>query len=505
MSRSRFPIRAVMSALAVSLPAATSHAQSPEGSTDTSAQSNDSAKVQYATQDDVLGVQRDLENYKFQDARTYNLNTANTVRPLGLSGTFQERANWWEQRQATANGAAAWHKHTDLGVPTAIVGYAGSLYIDYEEGKNLTYFVDFNAAPVPTGAGTTDPLQLLDAYVQYSFLRNLALEDQQLNLIVGQTVLPFGLEPQTTQEFKPTILAAQWVGNLGLASRQVGVVVKGDILPSFLPQVDYGYNYRAPVLQYVLGAFNGNGSNVADDNDAKDLLARVVFTVPSDYNTILRQLAIGGTYFRQWFNLTAAVPGAAAVTDTFTLNGKKHSIVTAAATAASSTIVGLGDKTRWGVDVYYNHQPIGIDYELAYGITDTLQANATVSGANDWRNNRGELKQLGQTLTLFYNWGEQFLKGYRAQGRYDDWWPLSIQPFVRWDRWDPNIDVENNEIDVYTAGVNVFFASTTKVQFNFNRTIRNGSPDASHFQAATRAAYPYRAVNAAQAQIQYGF
>jgi len=110
---------------------------------------------------------------------------------------------------------------------------------------------------------------------------------------------------------------------------------------------------------------------------------------------------------------------------------------------------------------------------------------------------------------LFYNWGEQFVKGYRAQGRFDDWWPLSIQPFLRWDRWDPNVDVHNDEIDVWSGGINVFFASTTKVQLDGNLTVRNGPAGVVYQQIAgvTSTATPSstRKVAGVQAQIQYGF
>lgn len=520
MSRSRFPVRAAISLLVASLAATATKAQAPEGTAQPVKDSSftttaDSTKPQYATIDDIIGVQQALQSYEFTDGRTYTLNTANTARPLGLDGTFQERGTWSQARVNSANGSPAWHKHFDITTPNAIISYGGQLYIDYEEGKNLNYYVDFDAAPTAAGVGVSngDALQLLDAYVYYNVLRNLALEDSKLQIEVGQQVLPFGLEPQTTQEFKPTILYAQWVTNFGLSSRQVGASIQGDVIAPGLPQVDYGYNYRGPLLQYALGVYDGDGAqgDVVDNNDAKDLLARAVFTVPTDYHSWLRQLAIGGTYYRQWYNLSATSAGTPATTivvrDT---SGKLQTVTTKAAVAGASTLVGLGDAQRFGVDVYYNHQPWGIDYELAYGITDTLQKGASLAtGPTNWQNNRGEVKQLGQTLTLFYNWGEQFVKGYRAQGRFDDWWPLSIQPFLRWDRWDPNVDVHNDEIDVWSGGINVFFASTTKVQLDGNLTVRNGPAGVVYQQIAgvTSTATPSstRKVAGVQAQIQYGF
>lgn len=51
---------------------------------------------------------------------------------------------------------------------------------------------------------------------------------------------------QATEDLKPTINNAlsTSLGNLDLACRQVGLIFRGDAFPV----VDYGYNYRAPIL-----------------------------------------------------------------------------------------------------------------------------------------------------------------------------------------------------------------------------------------------------------------
>ncbi|MDB5051033.1 MAG: hypothetical protein JWO30_4104 [Fibrobacteres bacterium] len=418
--------------------------------TDTTA----AAEEQKASVADVQGVQTDLENYKFQVQRDRDLKTAQSTRSLLVTGVVQGRGGWTEAR-----AAGAYHKHTAGEVATALVGFSGNLYRDYRDARNLTYALRFVAAP----SGGSAPVNLLDATVGYSLLRSLALEDQRLDVSFGQQQLPFGLEAQTTDEFKPVITNAQFVGALGLGPRQIGLIVRGD----FLPRVDYGYNYRAPIIQYVLGVVNGNGQNATDDNDAKDVIGRLVLTIPSDYNSWLRQFAVGATYYRGWANLSALKPGATP------------------AAAATPAVVSLGDKIRTGVDVYYNHHPFGLNYEWVLGEDQFNPATATVSNYTT-----GVRKSNGQVLTLFYNFGEQFLRGYRAQGRYDDWWPKSLQPFLRIDRWDPDIRAENNELDVYTAGVNFFFAETSKLQFNYNRRVDNAKG---------------AKLDDAQGQIQFGF
>jgi hypothetical protein len=61
------------------------------------------------------------------------------------------------------------------------------------------------------------------------------------------------LEAQTTDELKPTINAAQFVAGLGVGTRQTGLILRGD----YDPYVDYGFNYRAPQIEYALGIVNG--------------------------------------------------------------------------------------------------------------------------------------------------------------------------------------------------------------------------------------------------------
>ena len=48
--------------------------------------------------------------------------------------------------------------------------------------------------------------------------------------------------------------------------------MRGDLFP----MVDFGYNYRVPILQYALGIVNGAGPNMLDDNNVRDVIAVTV-------------------------------------------------------------------------------------------------------------------------------------------------------------------------------------------------------------------------------------
>jgi hypothetical protein len=260
---------------------------------------------------------------------------------------------------------------------------------------------------------------------------------------------------------------------LGVGARQIGVIVRGD----YNPYVDYGFNYRAPLIEYAVGVVNGSGPNQSDNNGRKDYLARVAVTAPVDYTSWLRELKIGASYQR----------------------GVKNILAGTAATAID------GNSDRYGFDLYYNHLPFGASYEYATGRDSTFVTNAALgaSTSNIAATNTGkknQIKSVGQTLTLFYTWGEQWLKSSNGtgQGKYDDWWPKTYQPFFRIDRWDPNTAnaaasganvTAKTEID--TIGFNLFFAETTKLQVNVN-----------NYKYSNAATPKYRDLIV---QFQYGF
>jgi len=247
------------------------------------------------------------------------------------------------------------------------------------------------------------------------------------------------------------------------------VIVKGDLFT----QVDYGYNYRQALFAYAFGIVNGSGPNTPDDNNNKDIIARVAFTVPSDYNSYFRELKVGFTGY--W--------------------GKQNLYTSDAA----KTLQGKGVKNRYGIDVYYNHWPFGFTYEFIRGYDATITPTSTPQNVT-----RATLTSQSHTGTFFLSFGQQFVAGFRNQGKYDDWWPKTYQPFVRVDFFDSDIDKPNTKIESYTAGFNVFFAETTKLQLNFNHIV-NWAYQEDPPQPDPRVQANNRFQNQFLAQFQFGF
>jgi hypothetical protein len=377
---------------------------------------------------DIQGVTSDLENFKFQWQRERDIHTALTTRGIRIGGTIQARFGWTDLE--TTN-ATTFHRRSGFEIGAALLTFTGSLYKDYAEGRNLDFALRFGASPQQ--ASNNSFLNVLDANVIYSPVPTIDREDPQLTVTLGQQLLPFGLEVPASEELKPVIRNAQFTTRLNLARRDIGLIVRGDLFP----MVDFGYNYRVPILQYALGIVNGAGPNALDDNNVRDVIARLAFTVPSDFHSWLRQITLGGTaYFgSQNTSLNDGPP---------------------------RTLAGRGKKQRLGIDFYYNHWPFGVTYEFIHG------RDVTTPGTTLAEPLRADIDSDAHTATFFLSFGEQFVSGFRNQGRYDDWWPKTYQPFVRYDRFDPNKDQPNDTVTVITLGANLFVAETTKFQLNLN-------------------------------------
>ncbi|MFW2046013.1 hypothetical protein [Acinetobacter variabilis] len=412
----------------------------------------------FVTRAELQGLQSDLENYKYQVQRDRDTKTALSTRQLLINGVVQAKASYIDEAQRTPptgtnTGMAVQDRHSSFDLGAVQIGFIGNLYKDYEEGKNLDFNLRFGTSP-QTGTNNSY-LNLLDAQLTYHVLPTLSADTGRLSVTLGQQLLPFGQEVQATEDLKPTINNALFslpgLG-YGLALREVGLIVRGDALPT----VDYGYNYRSPMISYAFGLVNGNGANKSDDNDDKNFIGRLRYTLPAEYNSWLRELSFGLSWYQGKSNL-------------FEIDG------------TSAAFAGKGDVLRKGFDIYYNHHPFGVTYEYVQGEDDTYISQTAQTYKRESESHTG---------TLFWNFGEQFVKGFRNQGRYDDWWPKSYQAFYRYDTIDRDKNLADQTVDIHSLGLNAFFAETTKFQMNLNH-VNNDITNKSY--------------NELVAQFQYGF
>ena len=387
----------------------------PFGSEDLSAKDTSEAGGN-VSQAELDGVRAEIATLRDQLTQRLDKTIANSKRSLSISGSTQTRYS--ASTSPNKNGFL---------FNSAILSLKGYLKRDYEEGKSISYTLGL-------GSNTSYNLQPTDAYLQYSIGQSLDIDKPYLNVNIGQQKKNFGLEATTTEDKQPAINLAQFASKLGLSARDIGIRFYGDLFPV----VDLGYNYRIPLIEYSLGLYNGSGPNTADTNQDKDIEGRIVINAPAGYYSPYRGLALGGSFYRGKQDLYKGT--------TLITKGE-----------------GEAKKIRYGTDLSYVSAPFGFTAEYVIGKDEKALSGLTLANAV-----RATTESKGYTVTLFYEWGEQFYKNSRNQSRNDDWWPTTFQPFLRYDHWDPDTAVASNESNITTLGFNVFFAETTKFQLNYS-------------------------------------
>ena len=386
--------------------------------------------------------------------RAYPYTVVQSNRPLIISGVGQLRYDH------TFNQIA--NTPDTFSIPFFQLTFAGNLRKDYLEGKN----VDYSLGIQTTGSAA---VSITDAWLAYQIFNSLDSTGPRLSITAGQQKKNFGNEATATEAFLPAIKVAQFASNLGLNARELGLVLAGDVLPS----IDFGYNYRVPILQYWLGGINGNGPNTTDNNNSKDVFARLQLNAPVNYDHPLRGLSFGVSGYKGWDTKTATNTS----TNTATFNTNAATPVSTTITTSTSTanIIKNGDKNRWGADVAYVNTPVGFTLEYVHARDEAVSNGTVVNGAVKTPYRFREVDEEGYTFTLFYNFGDQFVTAAKNQDRYDDYYPVTYQPFFRFDRWVPDTSSYGVHNDIYTAGFNWFFAQTTKLQLNYNYKPTNGA------------------------------
>lgn len=438
-------------------------------------ESEDLSKEPKASLSELQAVHAEVEVLRDQWnqslTRSYPYTVVQSNRPLVISGLGQLRYDHTFDQIANTPDT--------FSIPFFQLTFAGNLKRDYLEGKNVDYQLGISTV------GTT--ISITDAWLAYQVFNSLDAEGPHLSITGGQQKKNFGIEATATEAFLPAIKLAQFANNLGLAPRDVGLQLAGDLLP----RVDYGYNYRVPLIQYWLGAIDGDGPNVLDNNNSKDIFARLQFNAPVRYDHPLRGLSLGVSGYDGWDTKTATntTNTTASLANS---SGGGSTIVTTA--TSSSSITRDGKKNRLGADIAYVNTPVGFTFEYVTARDEATPTNGTTSKGATVSSKPVSFKEVNEesyTFTLFYQWGDQFVTAAKNQDRYDDYYPLTYQPFFRFDRFVADTsNYGGTGTDIYTAGFNWFFAQTTKLQLNYNVKPANALAPRS---------------NEALAQFQFGF
>jgi phosphate-selective porin len=282
----------------------------------------------------------------------------------------------------------------------ARLGVLGSIPYDIE----YYFFAEMSAFKTPQATP-----HLLDAYVSYTRLGKWA------KISLGQFKTPFSLEQNTSCSGLYTVNRSEVVNQLAGPQRDMGVMLTG--------------GHDTLLVSYSIGAFNGTGLNVLDNNVNKEVVGRLVINA-TDF------LHIGGG-------------------------------VRIGKTNPTNSNEKLNDIYRYGGEVKFELNGLIVQGEYIYG-QDKLYSASRVPIYGGCGGIVGyNTKQEGT-----YTKG-----GYMAMISYMTPWML--EPVIKFDSYDPDYKTDNDHTNYLTVGLNYFVNDYSRVQVNYVHTMEATSPVAN--------------------------
>jgi phosphate-selective porin len=245
---------------------------------------------------------------------------------------------------------------------------------------------------------------------------------QYLKLSAGQFKSSFGLELSTPCQSLYTINRSMVVNELASPFRDQGIMISGSS-DSLLVIGD-----KTNILNYSLAFTNGTGLNNIDTNVSKDMIARLVF---APFNFI----QLGGSYH----------------------HGKQKN--------PDPTVTKADELTRWGGD---------IQLKKSFGrfgfISQTEYIYANDKGSKMVGGGCGSVPEIVQ--------GDFKRNGFYSQLMIQT--PWKIEPVVKIEQYDPNMDVTNTDHseysqDTWTFGFSYYINDWARLQMNYMYNIETSS------------------------------
>lgn len=232
--------------------------------------------------------------------------------------------------------------------------------------KNILYKIQVDAVKSPL---------LLDAQVEFKIIPQAILK-------VGQFKVPFSLENLTSSSDLDTINRSQAEEKLcpgrdiGSQGRDIGAVLTG----------------KFTMVEYTLGIFNGSGINKTDNNDMKDVAARVILS-PLD------ALSCGASFYKGKYSSSLDAPPVR--------------------------------RDRVGLELYLHKGDLSLKGEYIFAKDDVISKS-------------GWYLQAGYFFI-----------------------PKKLQSVLKFDSYDKDRGMADDQKDIITLGVNWFLSGKTKFQVNY--------------------------------------
>ena len=246
---------------------------------------------------------------------------------------------------------------------------------------------------------------LTDAFLKYTICDAFVIQ-------AGQMKTPLSIENQFNPAFDCELfdystIIKQLTGyeggvtGIGALGRDIGIMASGSLI-----KMESKKGEKFGFIEYKVGVFNGNGINIKDNNNRKDLIGRI------DIHPGVKALTLSGSY----------------------QNGKYF---------CDSTMNGVNN--RWSAGIQFKNERIVVRSEYISAKTGRLDY---VSNNNKPFNSTGFYATAG----VWINLGKENTQ--------------KIMPVVRYERYDSDNTIHNNTVTYYTAGI--YYLPMKQVNFKLN-------------------------------------
>lgn len=344
----------------------------------------------------------------------------------------------------------------------------GRFFLDDEERPGVDTFVLRRVRPIfdgtvgkifefrimPDFGGGTTVLQ--DAYIDVRFTPAVRLRTGKFKPPVGLERLQSGTDILFVERAFPTSL---------VPNRDLGVQLFGD----------FG-GTAGTVATYAVGVFNGvadGGSGDLDNNDGKDVAARVFFTPFAQGTGVFKNLGFGiaGSVGDQEGTLTATgLP-------TFRTPGQQSFFTYRADGTAPNTVIADGDRTRISPQGYFYRGPFCLLAEYATSAQEVRRGDVVEELEHDAWQVSGSWVLGGGGEPTFRSvnpkkpfdpandaWGAfEIVARYHAIDFDDDTFPLFASPTSA-----------ATAADAWAVGLNWYFTRNYRIYLDYERTSFDG-------------------------------
>ena len=280
------------------------------------------------------------------------------------------------------------------------------LSVDGKLSKTVSYKIqgDFVRSPM-----------LVDAFIKYKPCNEFAIQ-------IGQFKTPFTLESPINPVNLEIFDYGENVQQLGGYSdicgikaigRDIGIMATGSLFP-----VEKNGETAYNIVDYAVGVFNGNGVNVIDNNNRKDVVGRL------EVHPGLKDLTLSGSYYYGQYQ----------------------------------TIDDHGTRNRWSAGVQYNDGKLVLRSEYFDGTTGYHTVDPEVSFIEQYRSSNGYYAVAG------YN----FMVGKDKSQK--------LMPVLRYEHFEPgNTNITVDGTNWYTVGINYWPLKSVNFKLDYSLVQKESS------------------------------